>query len=87
MKTIKELINENTVSSVLLNGLIEVASEVLDVSVESESFDENEERYEVFDRLYGYLAYDIIENDFVLTQLGIDGTSDLIEFYDEMNSI
>lgn len=83
MKTIKELINENTVSSVLLNGLIEVASEVLDVSVELES----EERYEVFDRLYGYLAYDIIENDFVLTQLGIDGTSDLIEFYDEMNSI
>lgn len=66
-----------------MNGLIEVASEVLDVSVELES----EERYEVFDRLYGYLAYDIIENDFVLTQLGIDGTSDLIEFYDEMNNI
>lgn len=87
MKTIKEIINENTVSSVLLNGLIEVASEVLDVPVESESFDNEEERYEEFDRLYGYLAYEIIENDFVMSQLGIDGTSDLIEFYDEMNNI
>lgn len=86
MKTITELIQKNQLAASLTQSLIYVAIEHLELPINPYTeYESEEEKYELYDQLYGYLTYDVIEHDGILAQLGINGTSDLIEFYELVN--
>lgn len=84
MKTIKELITTNPLTSSMLNSLIDLTIERLDlpINVYNDSKDDN---YNYYDELYQYLLYNVIEYGEVLTHLGINNTDDLIEFHELVN--
>lgn len=79
----KELIIKNGAISELLFNLIEVTSELLDLPVGYKvKYESEQEEYEIFDQIYAYLGYELEINQNTLNELGINGTSDLIEFYE-----
>lgn len=68
-------------SKELLYRLVNMIGKVLDLDLE-ENHNE-EEVYENFDEVYAYIGYNLEISESTLVKLGIEGTSDLIDFYKE----
>ena len=95
MTKIENLINNKPLESELLYSTIKLVSRILDTDIDDIPEDwfvdlEGQKRedfsYGNFEELHGYIVYNDYINEHTLHQLGIENTSDLIDFCYEYNN-
>ena len=83
---IKMFVTNKRIESELLFAVINLSAKVLKITIgeinEDWYLNEDDEIHEDFDTILSHIIYNDYVSEPVMQQLGINGTSDLIEFYE-----